>query len=79
MTTERAASDRAQPEPAATDDVDDILTTAEVADYLKVGPEAVKRWLRAGELKGSRLGTKAGWRVRRADVLEFLEQRSNKP
>lgn len=50
-----------------------LLTVAEVAQYLHVSHELVLEWLRAGRLRGYRPGgTKAGWRVRQADVEAFL-------
>lgn len=52
---------------------DHVLTVEEVAARLRVTPEAVRRWLRAGRLAGARIGsTKAGWRVREADVERLL-------
>ena len=52
-----------------------LLTVDEVAERLRVAPETVRRWLRAGRLKGTRLGgTKAGYRVAEADVRAFLER-----
>ncbi len=52
-------------------------TVEEVADELRVTPETVRRWLRAGELPGLNLGRKAGWRIDAADFEEFI-QRSKK-
>ncbi|HZQ37077.1 MAG TPA: helix-turn-helix domain-containing protein [Dehalococcoidia bacterium] len=52
------------------------LTVAEVAARLRLNPETVRRWLKAGRLRGYRLGgTKAGWRVRVSD-LEAFKQRA---
>ncbi len=52
-------------------------TVEEVADELRVTPETVRRWLRAGELPGLNLGRKAGWRIDATDFEEFI-QRSKK-
>ncbi|MGI8475396.1 MAG: helix-turn-helix domain-containing protein [Thermomicrobiales bacterium] len=55
--------------------MDDYLTTAEVAAKLRVNPETVKVWLRTGKLKGFVLSDRAGWRVPRAEVELFVEER----
>ena len=48
------------------------LTVEDVAHRLRVTPEIVREWLRAGRLGGFRLGgTKAGWRVTPADLAAF--------
>ncbi len=55
---------------------DNLLTVQQVADMLQVHPETVRRWLRDGELDGTPLGGKSGWRIRRSRVEAFLMQRS---
>ncbi len=51
-----------------------FLTVAEVARELRVSPETVRRWLRAGQLRGVRLGgDKAGYRIAAAELERFLE------
>ncbi len=57
--------------------MDEWLTTAEVAQLLKVNPETVKRWLRGGEMRGSLLSDRAGWRVAREEVNRFMREREN--
>jgi excisionase family DNA binding protein len=57
--------------------VDEWLTTNEVAALLKVNPETVKRWLRGGQMRGSLLSDRAGWRVARSEVQRFMDARSN--
>lgn len=48
------------------------LTLGEVATRLRLHPETVRRWLNSGRLPGYRLGgTKAGWRIREADLEDF--------
>ncbi len=50
-----------------------LLTVADVARRVRVSRETVRRWLRAGELRGLRLGgTKLGYRIRAADLDRFL-------
>lgn len=51
------------------------LTAAEVAELIRVRPETVKRWLRAGELRGSILSDSAGWRVKRSEVERFMKEK----
>jgi excisionase family DNA binding protein len=53
---------------------DVLLTVPEVADYLRVDPETVRRWLRAGQLPGINLG-RAGWRIRENDLDKFVCER----
>jgi excisionase family DNA binding protein len=57
--------------------MDEWLTTAEVAQLLRVNPETVKRWLRSGEMRGSLLSDRAGWRIARAEVGRFMRDREN--
>ena len=54
---------------------DRLLTVPEVAARLRVSEYTVREWLRDRKLKGYRPGgTKAGWRIREADVDRFLEE-----
>ena len=56
------------------------MTVEDAAEWLAVHPETVRIWLRRGELRGVRLGgRKAGWRIMRHDVEEFLRQRGETP
>ena len=55
---------------------DRLLTVAEVAEYFRVEPESVRRWLREGKLSGINLGRGPGWRIRRGDLAQFLAERS---
>jgi len=45
----------------------DFLTVREVAERLKVNPQTVRRWIRAGILPASRVGRRQ-WRVREQDA-----------
>jgi excisionase family DNA binding protein len=57
-------------------DQDEWLTVEEVADYFRVNPETVRRWIRGGELAVLDLGgPRAGYRIRRSDLLAFTESR----
>ena len=56
-----------------------LLTVAEVADYLRVDPESVRRWLRDGKLLGINLGRGPGWRIRVDDLEAFIAARHTRP
>lgn len=49
-----------------------LLTTAEVAEQLRVHPRTVQRWLLSGRLRATRTGPKV-WRIREEDLNAFLE------
>ncbi len=52
------------------------LTVDEVADLFRVNIETVRRWIRAGELPVLDLGgPRVGYRVRRADLDDFIAKR----
>src|SRR5262245_10339756 len=51
------------------------LTVQKIAKRLDVHEQTVRRWLRAGELRGVLLGDKAGYRVREEDFQAFLRSR----
>ena len=53
---------------------DSIMTSGEVARFLKVHLGSVRRWTRSGELKGYRLGKRGDWRYLRKDVIAFLHE-----
>jgi excisionase family DNA binding protein len=52
--------------------VDTWMTVEEVAEKLKVHPDSVRRWLRAGQLRGFMISRKAGYRIRPDDVDRFV-------
>lgn len=57
-------------------DREEWLTVEEVADFFRVNPETVRRWIRAGELPVLDLGgPRAGYRIRRSDLASFTESR----
>lgn len=58
---------------------DRLLTVAEVAEYFRVEPESVRRWLREGKLLGINLGRGPGWRIRLGDLEAFIAERHTKP
>jgi len=52
-------------------------TVAEIGELLQVHEQSVRRWLRSGEMKGTLLGRKGGYRVAGADLKSFMDERSN--
>ncbi len=51
-----------------------IMTTSEVAYFLRVHPNTVRHWTNKGLLPSFRLGTRRDRRFRREDVDNFLRQ-----
>ncbi|MBN1494326.1 helix-turn-helix domain-containing protein [Candidatus Peregrinibacteria bacterium] len=51
-----------------------LLTSGQVAQILQVHPLTVLKYIKAGKLKGIKLGRV--WRFREKDVEQFLEDRS---
>jgi excisionase family DNA binding protein len=51
------------------------LTVEEVAELLHVDPHSVRRWLRAGTLRGVALGGRTGWRIPEEALTAFLDER----
>jgi excisionase family DNA binding protein len=50
-----------------------FLTVEEVAQRVRTTPETVRRWLRAGRLRGVRPGgDRLGWRVAEGELRRFL-------
>lgn len=58
---------------------DRLLTVAEVATYVRVDRESVRRWLRDGKLLGINLGRGPGWRITTGDLQAFIDDRTMKP
>jgi len=54
---------------------EEVLTVAEVAKRLRVHPVTLRGWLKAGKVRGVRLGgTRAGWRIPASEVARVLAQ-----
>ena len=52
---------------------EELLTVDEVARRLKLHPETVRRWIRAGKLRAISLGSdRAGLRIRASEIQRFL-------
>lgn len=50
------------------------LTVEEAAKQLKVHEQTVRRWLRAGQLDGTTISRRAGWRIRESEIVRFLTE-----
>jgi excisionase family DNA binding protein len=50
------------------------LTVEQVAERLQVHIETVRRWIRSGDLPSVRLGRRAGYRIKAADLEAFLDR-----
>jgi len=48
-----------------------FYTTAQIAQLLEIGEEAVKVYLREGAMKGAKLGGR--WRVSQTQLREFVQ------
>ncbi len=51
-----------------------MLTVAEVAELLQVDEQTVRRWIRQGRLAAHSFGGKAGYRIQRGDLQDFLNK-----
>lgn len=51
-----------------------VYTVGEAADVLQFHPDAIRYWLRVGELAGEPDGTPEGWRIRPEALVAFLRQ-----
>ncbi len=55
--------------------MDNLMTLAEVAAYLRLSKDTVYRMASAGRLPASKVGSQ--WRFRRDDVEQWLETNKN--
>ena len=51
---------------------DSVLTVREVAEFLNIHVNTVRRWSNLGILRGYRIGPRGDRRFRRQDVVAFL-------
>ena len=54
-----------------------LFTTDEAAELLKVHPETVRNWIRRGALAAIRVGR--SWRIKRVDLERIAEQGTVEP
>lgn len=56
---------------------EELLTVDEVAARLKLTPYTIREWLRAGRIRGIRIGSRrAGWRVAESEVERFIREQA---
>jgi excisionase family DNA binding protein len=67
--TKKPASKPETPQTTASDG--DLMTVKDIQTYLKKTESSVLRYVKSGKLKAEKIGR--GWRIYRADVLEFAE------
>ena len=63
---------------AATDvqSADQRLTVADVAGRIGAHEQTVRHWIKSGERKAARFGTRIGYRIKRSDYEDFLRRRT---
>jgi excisionase family DNA binding protein len=65
------------PDPIAPHpDPNQLLTVADIAAHIGAHESTVRGWIRQGELKASKFGTRIGYRIRRADYDDFILRRT---
>lgn len=57
-------------------DPEQLLTVADIAAHIGAHEATVRGWIKHGELRASKFGTRIGYRVRRADYNAFLRRRA---
>lgn len=50
----------------------ELMTVSQVAEYLRIHPEVIRRWLREKKLPGYKVGKE--WRVAKEDIDSMLKQ-----
>jgi excisionase family DNA binding protein len=58
---------------------DTLFTVEEVAARLAVHPETVRKWIKNGQLRATNLGGRAGYRISRSALDQFLREREEPP
>jgi len=56
-----------------------LLTVSEVAERVRASEETVRRWLKAGRLRGAMLGgKKLGYRIAESELERFIREEMGK-
>jgi len=55
------------------DDLPDILTPRELAEFLKVSDQTIKRALKSGELEAFKVSR--DWRIEKKSVIKWIENK----
>ncbi len=57
------------------EDLPDILNLRQVAKYLTVSELTLKRWEKKGEIRFMRIGTRRDRRMRKVDLVAFINSK----
>jgi PTS system nitrogen regulatory IIA component len=52
---------------------DEIMTVAEVAEYLKMKPQTIYKWLQEGTIPAAKLGKE--WRFKKSVIDEWIDRK----
>ncbi len=52
------------------------FTPEEAAKILKVSPQTLRRWLRTGSIRGTKVGDGKLWRISQSTIDQYLESRN---
>jgi len=52
----------------------EIMTVSEVANYLKISEVTTYKFVQEGKIQGFKVGRH--WRVRRSDLVEFIDKQT---
>ena len=50
----------------------ELITVSQVAEYLRIHPEVIRRWLREKKLPGVKIGKE--WRIDKQAIDDMLKQ-----
>lgn len=53
------------------------LTPEEAAKILKVSPQTLRRWLRTGSIRGTKVGDGKLWRISQSTIDQYLESNNS--
>ena len=53
-----------------------MLTVADIAGHLGANEQTVREWIKRGELKASKHGSRIGYRIKQSDYDAFLARRT---
>jgi excisionase family DNA binding protein len=67
-------SEQSKTENSRSSQAGELLTIAEVADYLKLSRRTAWRWCKSGQLPAFKVGHQ--WRVAKSDLEDFIQQRT---
>ena len=55
------------------EELDDILTPKEIAEYMKVKDRTVRKWINEARLEAAKIGNR--WRIEKEDLEQFIQDR----